>query len=196
MALLRLNIFTLLLLLTFCGCAGTKKSLPPTQLEKPSLAYVIGPEDILEISVWQNQDLTRTVTVRPDGMISLPLVGDVQVAGFTPERAKQEINKSLKPFVGDPIVAVIVQAINSWRIYVQGEVRTPGVFPIQRHTTLSQAIPMAGGFTEFAKKRKIQVIRNKDGQSRMIKVNYNKIVSGKRPEEDILLHPGDTIIVP
>jgi len=104
--------------------------------------------------------------------------------------------QELEPYVDTPEGTVIVEQINSWRIYVQGEVREPGVYPIRSQTTLSQVISMAGGFTEFAKEGKIQVVRNRGGERETIKVNYNRIVSGQSPAQDIHLEPGDTIIVP
>ena len=160
--------------------------------------YVIGAEDVLEISVWQNEDLSRTVTVRPDGKISLPLINDVQAAGLTTDQLKRALIAKLKPFAQSPDVAVIVQQINSWKIFIQGEVNSPGVFSLRSNTTISQAITMAGGFTEYAKKRKIQVIRNILGSQgkEIIKINYNKIISGRDMSQDIYLKPGDTIIIP
>ena len=178
------------------ACVAQNKSVPQPQKDAASEAYVIGPEDVLEISVWQNPDMSRSVTVRPDGKISLPLVNDVQAAGLTPEELKEKIAASLKPYIDVPNVAIIVSQINSWRIYVQGEVRTPGVYPLRSHTRISQAIAMAGGFTEFAKKGKIQVFRKSRGYTEIIAVNYNAILSQKAVEQDINLKPGDTIIIP
>ncbi|MEW6442110.1 MAG: polysaccharide biosynthesis/export family protein [bacterium] len=179
------------------GCAATNESVSQPPHEQGSFeAYVIGPEDVLEISVWQNQDLSRTVTVRPDGKISLPLVNDIQAAGLTPEELKARIRAGLKPYTEDPHVAVIVQQINSWRYYIQGEVRTPGVYPIRTHTTISQAVAMAGGFTEFAKKSKIQVYRKWKGFSEVIEVDFDEVLSDQAAERDIYLKPGDTIVVP
>lgn len=191
-----IRLLILVFAFSFSGCVGSKESLEPPQEPAVSDEYMIGPEDVLEISVWQNQDLSRSVTVRPDGMISLPLIGDVHAAGLTPGEVKREIARALKPYMDEPNVAVILQQINSWRIYIQGEVRNPGVYPIRSRTTVSQAITMAGGFTEFAKKKKIQVIRKWKNHTEFIKVNYNKIVSGDTAQDDIVLEPGDTIVVP
>ena len=169
----------------------------PGENETPDI-YIIGPEDVLEISVWQNADLSRTVNVRPDGKISLPLINDVQAAGLTTDGLKRAIITKLIPFISSPDVAVIVQQINSWRYFIQGEVVNPGVYPLRSRLTISQAIILAGGCTEFARKRKIKVIReigNNAGKEN-IKVNYNKIISGKDVSQDIYLKPGDTIIVP
>ena len=196
-----LNVVLLFLLfpafLPVLGCATATESLPAEAQEgTPPEAYVIGPEDVLEISVWQNEELSRTVTVRPDGKISMPLINEVQAAGLTTEALKEEIRRSLKPYMDAPDVAVIVQEINSWKIYIQGEVRSPGVYPLRSHTSLSQAISMAGGFTEFAKKGKIQIIRKREGATEVFRVNYKKILSGASMRDDVLLRPGDTIVVP
>jgi len=195
------NLFWLLSILTtflvLSSACVPQNTTPPRSLpEAGAEAYVIGPEDVLEISVWQNQDLSRTVTVRPDGRISLPLINDVQAAGLTTEELKNQIAARLKPYVEVPNVAVIVQQINSWRVYIQGEVRSPGVYPLRSQTRISQAIAMAGGFTEFAKKGKIRVVRKTRGATEFIDVNYNNILSNKSVQDDIYLRPGDTIIVP
>lgn len=189
-------LLALALLFSAPSCVAQNAGFPRSQPEAGAEAYVIGPEDVLEISVWQNQDLSRTVTVRPDGRISLPLINDVQAAGLTPEELKNQIAARLKPYVELPNVAVIVQQINSWRIYVQGEVRSPGVYPLRSQTRISQAIAMAGGFTEFAKKGKIRVVRKTRSATEFIDVNYNNILSNRSVQEDIYLRPGDTIIVP
>lgn len=194
----RSPVFLLALAVLFLAlsCASQNTGLPRLQTEVPPEAYVIGPEDVLEISVWQNQDLSRTVTVRPDGRISLPLISDIQAAGLTPEELKNQIAARLKPYMEMPNVSVIVQQINSWRIYLQGEVRSPGVYPLRSQTRISQAIAMAGGFTEFAKKGKIRVVRKIRGATEYIDVNYNDILWNKSVQDDIYLRPGDTIIVP
>jgi polysaccharide export outer membrane protein len=180
------------------GCAASDKpfpAMPKVVEDADSEAYVIGPEDVLEISVWQNPDLSRTVTVRPDGRISLPLINDIHAAGLTPEKLKQVITERLKPFIETSDVAVIVQQINSWRVYVQGEVNSPGIYPFRSRISLSQAISMAGGFTEFAKKSRIQILRKQSSYTEVITVNYDDIMSGISLKEDLLLRPGDTIIV-
>jgi len=192
------NILIPALLLAFflAGCPAPMETYPIETNPVSSGEYLIGAEDVLEISVWQNQELSRTVTVRPDGLISLPLVGDVRAAGLTPNELKHEVTKALMPFMEDPNVAVIVQQINSWRIYIQGEVRSPGVYPIRSKTTITQAITLAGGFTEFAKKRKIQIIRKWENHTEFIKVNFNKIAEGDTAQDDVVLKPGDTIVIP
>ena len=194
-------IVNLLLSVALLGCLGSAEymKVPDDQAAQKALSadtYVIGPEDVLEVAVWQNQDLSRTATVRPDGMIGLPLIGDVQAAGLTPAQVQISIGQKLVPYMGTPQVAVIVQQINSWRIYVQGEVRTPGVYPIRSYVALSQAITMAGGFTEFAKKSRIQVIRKRKNATEFFKINYNDIIKGNEDRNNLMLIPGDTVIVP
>jgi len=181
------------------GCLVSPENAPNTQVTQDVFStdgYLIGAEDVLEISVWQNQDLSRTVTVRPDGVISLPLVGDVQAAGMTPQALKIEIGRKLVPYMDAPNVAVIVQQINSWRIYVQGEVRSPGVYPIRSQVALSQAITMAGGLTEFAKTSRIRVVRRTKKRTEVIQINYNHVIKGREDANNLLLMPGDTVIVP
>jgi polysaccharide export outer membrane protein len=188
----------LALSIVFAGCASSGRTASQTSQKDDTLRkeYVIGPEDVLEISVWQNEDVSRVVAVRPDGKISLPLIHDIQAAGLTAAELKEVVTQELKPYVETPEVTVIVEQINSWRIYVQGEVQNPGAYPIRSHTTVSQVISMVGGLTEFAKESKILVVRNRGGERETIKVNYNRIVNGKSPDQDVYLQPGDTIIVP
>lgn len=173
-------------------------------LRKPPLAevaansdqYVIGPEDVLAIHVWKEEALSRTVPVRMDGKISLPLIDEVQAAGLTPLQLKGILVKKLKNFVENPVVSVIVSEANSFKVYVSGEVRAPGVYRLRSETTLLQIIPMAGGFTEWADQKKILIIRKESGKERRTTVNYKKAVKGEEPTSELLLKPGDTIIVP
>ena len=158
--------------------------------------YVIGPEDVLSINVWKEEALTRQVPVRSDGKISLPLIDEVHAAGLTPLQLKEKLTLRLKEFIDNPSVSVIVTEANSQKVYVSGEVRTPGVYRLRGETTLLQVIPMAGGFTEWADQKKIVVIRKEGEKDKRIVVNYKKIVSGEDVSYNIILKPGDTIIVP
>jgi len=158
--------------------------------------YVIGPEDVLSINVWREEALSRQVPVRSDGKISLPLVDEVHAAGLTPLQLKEKLTLRLKEFIDNPNVSVIVVQANSQKVYVSGEVRTPGVYQLRGETTLLQVIPMAGGFTEWADQKKIVVIRKEGEKDKRIVVNYKKIVSGEDVSYNIILKPGDTIIVP
>jgi len=159
-------------------------------------SYVIGQGDVLEVFVWRNEQLSRQVTVRPDGKISLPLIQDLHAEGLTVLQLKERITRGFKQYVQNPTVTVIVSQINSYKINVLGKVASPGVYPITTKTTLLEAISMAGGLTEWANKRKITVITQQGGKKKKIRINYKKIISGKDPSQNIILNRGDTIIVP
>lgn len=161
-------------------------------------AYLIGAEDVLEVNVWKNADLSKLVIVRPDGKISLPLIGELQAAGITALQLNEEITERLKAFhKGSPDVSVIVQQVNSYVIYLLGEVARPGQFVVKRGTTFIQAIALAGGFTPFASTNNVLVLR-KGGENNgsAVRIRYKDIVSGKGLYHNILLKPEDTIIIP
>jgi polysaccharide export outer membrane protein len=158
--------------------------------------YVVGQGDALEVFVWRNEQLSRGVTVRPDGKISLPLIQDIQAEGLTAIQLRDQITRRFKQYVENPTVAVIVTQINSYKINVLGKVGQPGIYAITTKTTFLEAISMAGGFTEWANQRKITVIRSQGGQKKKLRINYKKIISGKDPSQNITLNRGDTIIVP
>ncbi|HVB57945.1 MAG TPA: polysaccharide biosynthesis/export family protein [Candidatus Acidoferrales bacterium] len=158
--------------------------------------YIIGPQDVLDISVWKEDQLTKTVPVRPDGKISLPLLNDVQAAGFTPTQLAAHITESLKKFVTDPQVTVIVREINSQRVYLLGEVNRAGAYPLLPGMTVLQALSSGGGFTQFANTKKIYVLRVQNGKQEKYPFNYKNVINGKQPDQNILLRAGDTIVVP
>ena len=158
--------------------------------------YVIGPEDVLYIHVWKEDAVTRTVPVRMDGKISLPLVQEVKAAGLTPLQLKEVLMRKFKEFIENPIVSVTVMEANSFKVYVTGLVRNPGVYRLRSETTVVQIISLAGGFTEWANPKKILVVRKEDGREKRITVNYKKIMSGSNTSSNVLLKSGDTIIVP
>ena len=158
--------------------------------------YVIGCEDVLYIHVWKEDALSRTVPVRMDGNISLPLIRDIKAAGLTPLQLEAAITERLKGFFENPTVSVTVMETNSFKVYVSGEVRTPGVYRLRSETTILQIIPMAGGFTEWAKQKKILVIRKENGKEKRFTVDYKKAMKGDDPSSNVILKPGDTIIVP
>jgi len=151
---------------------------------------------VLSINVWREEALTRQVPVRRDGKISLPLIDEIHAAGLTPLQLKEKLTLRLKDFIDNPNVSVIVTEANSQKVYVSGEVKTPGVYPLRGETTLLQIIPMAGGFTEWADQKKVLIIRKEGGKDRRIVVNYKKIVSGEDMSYNTILKPGDTVIVP
>ena len=159
-------------------------------------SYRIGPQDVLKVDVWKELELTRAVPVRPDGKISLPLLNDVQAAGLTAMELANNISEGLKKFINNPQVTVTVFEINSRRVYVNGEVTRPGAFSLLPNMTVLQALTSAGGFTQFARTNKIYVLRTEDGKQVKHPFNYKEVVNGKRPEDNIALQPGDTIVVP
>ncbi len=158
--------------------------------------YVIGGQDVLDISVWKELELTRTVPVRPDGKISLPLLNDVQAAGLTPTQLAAQITESLKKFVTNPQVTVIVTQINSQRIYILGEVNRAGAYPLLPNMTVLQGLSSAGGFTQFANMKKIYMFRMENGKQVKYPFNYKDVISGKQPDENVVMKAGDTIVVP
>ena len=177
-------------------------ALPESSQEKSSLTvtadYIIGPEDVLDITVWKNADLSKTVQVRPDGRISLPLIGDVPAVSRTSAQLTDEIARRLKAYMENPTVSIVVKEVNSYSIYVLGEVTKPGKYPLKSKTTLLQAITLASGFTPVASRNKIVVFRfGKDGEPlTKIKASYDDIVLRDGTNQNIELKPGDTIVVP
>ncbi len=158
--------------------------------------YKIGPQDVLRIDVWKEADISRSEPVRPDGRISLPLLNDVQAAGLTPIQLAGVITDGLKKYITNPQVTVSVTEINSRRVYVTGEVTRPGAFPLLPNMTVLQALSSSGGFSQFAKLKGIYVLRNEGGKQVKHPFNYKDVVSGKKPELNIQLQPGDVIVVP
>ncbi|MBI5197226.1 MAG: polysaccharide biosynthesis/export family protein, partial [Nitrospirae bacterium] len=172
---------------------------PPNALNSPLSAsgnYLIGPEDVVEISVWKNQDLSLTVAVRPDGMISMPLLGDIQAGGTTPTELQESIRDRLKEYVGDPTVSVIIREIQSQAFFILGEVMRPGKYPFKSETTILQAVSIAGGFSQWAEKDRIIILRKDPGRPEegRITIRYKQIVSGKDPNANVLLKSGDTVV--
>jgi polysaccharide biosynthesis/export protein len=176
-----------------------QQSTTETKAKAPATAdpnYVIGPQDVLDIDVWKEPELTRSVPVRPDGKISLALLNDVQAAGLTPIQLSEEITTKLKKFMTDPQVTVIVTQINSQRVYILGEMTRPGAYPLLPGMTVLQALSSAGGFTIFANSKKIYVLRNEGGKQEKLPFNYKEVVKGKNADQNIVLKAGDQIVVP
>ncbi len=186
------------------NAASTAPSPQPDSAAKSSQAdatYIIGDEDVLSINVWKDQDLTRVVPVRSDGRISLPLVGEMQAAGRTPSQLEEDLKASLRQFISDPQVTVIVQEIKSRNFNILGQVTKPGSYPLTADTTIVDAIALAGGFKDFAKKKGVYVIRqDANGRETRLPFNYENFVKGKNkgknPAQNIQLQPHDTIVVP
>jgi polysaccharide export outer membrane protein len=178
------------------GQPGTKTPGQPAAEIIPPPDYVIGAEDVLNIVIWREKDLSAEVMVRPDGKVSLPLVNDVQAAGLTPEQFRQQLTAATAKFVAEPAVTVIVRAINSRKVYIMGEVRAPGPYPLPGPTTVLQLIAQAGGLSEFADSKDIGVVRMENGRAVRLKFNYDDVARGRKIEQNVVLKPGDTVIVP
>jgi polysaccharide export outer membrane protein len=190
--------FVYLIVFIFIGTFLSACATAPSRVsqEVPEGDYLLGPEDVLEVSVWKEEDLSKEVMIRPDGKISLPLIGDIQAAELTVEGLKENITQALAEFIDEPSVLVTVKEINSLKIFVQGEVAQPGAYGLKSNHTVIQAISLAGGFTEWAKKDKMVIFRKEGDRVTSIPVNYDRIISGKAPGENIILKRGDTITVP
>jgi len=170
---------------------ASEKAVPDSQ---GGPEYVIGPEDVLHVAVWKEADLTATLPVRPDGKISLPLLNDVQAAGMTPQQLSDSLMVKLKKYIADPRVTVVVTAINSKRIYVNGEVLHSGPMPMLPNMTVLQALSSAG-LNQFAKTKGIYVLRTENGKQEKLLVNYRRLIKGDIAQ-NYMLKTGDTIVVP
>jgi polysaccharide biosynthesis/export protein len=190
---------------------GTKP--PPSQATPPSVApapvvpapavppppgYVIGPDDVLQVLYWREKEISAEVTVRPDGMISLPLLNDVKAAGLTPEQLRVVVTQAAKEkyFLEDPDVTINIKTINSRKVFITGSVARPGPYPLTSATSVLQLISTAGGLTEFAKQKNISVMRTENGKPVRYAFNYKDVANGKNLKQNIELKPGDTVIVP
>lgn len=185
------------------GAQAQKPATPQAAAAAPAAAavtppadYVIGPEDVLSVFVWREKDLSTDVMVRPDGQVSLPLLNDVPAAGLTPEQFRQRVTEAASKYVEQPNVTVIVKEINSRKVFVTGEVEKPGPYPLGGPTTVVQLLAQAGGLREYADSKNITVMRTEHGKVSRLRFNYEDIKKGRRMEQNILLKPGDTVIVP
>jgi polysaccharide export outer membrane protein len=168
-----------------------------TALKAHDDSFVIGNDDVLAVNVWKEPEVSKSVPVRSDGKISLPLVGEVQAAGETPLKLERDIASRLKNFIDEPEVTVIVQQINSQKFNILGQVSKPGSYPLTNNATVLDAIALAGGFRDFAKQKSIYVLRqNADGSQKRIPFNYKEVVKGRNHAQNIRLEPRDTIVVP
>ena len=175
------------------SAGGKAENASPSSQAGPE--YVIGPADVLLISVWKEAELTATLPVRPDGKISLPLLNDVQAAGLTPVQLAESVTEKLKKYIADPRVTVVVTQINSKRVYMVGEVTHTGPLAMSPNMTVLQAISSAG-LTQFANTKGIYVLRTENGKQQKMPVNYRKLVKGEQMEQNYFLQPGDMIVVP
>jgi polysaccharide export outer membrane protein len=172
-------------------------ALPPRVANVRPDTYIIGADDVLAINVWKEPEISKTVPVRPDGMISLPLLGEIKARGLTPVQLEGQIGDSLKKIMSDPQVTVIVTQVNSLSFNIMGQVARPGYFPLTRPITVLDAIALCGGFRDFAKQKKIYVLRTgPDGKQVQFKFNYKEVIKGKNMAQNIQLQPHDTLVVP
>jgi polysaccharide biosynthesis/export protein len=180
--------------------AGAQQAAPAAAVSTPPVAlspdFVIGPEDLLQVSVWKNESLSRQLPVRPDGKISMPLLHDIQASGLTPMQLRDKISAALAEFMPNPEVSVTVLEVRSYRVSVLGEVQKPGVLQLKAPTTVLEAIALAGGFRDFASPSKIVIFRKRDGgQTERLRFNYNRAV-GAAGEDNVTLRSGDVVVVP
>lgn len=172
--------------------AKNPSGLPPVAAPVDPKTYVIGPEDILAIRVWREPELSQGVQVRPDGKISMQLIGELQAAGLTPSQLQTKVIEALSEYINKPEVTVSLQAVQSKKYYITGGVNRPGTFPLIVPVTVLEALTNAGGFREFANTKKITILRGK----KILKFNYNDVVKGKNTEQNIMIESGDYIVVP
>lgn len=166
-------------------------------------SYIIGPADVLELAVWGNTDMTRTVPVRPDGKISLPLLNDVQAAGLTPMQLRDSVTKALVAYIPEPAVSVIVREIHSFKVTVVGEVKEPGRYELKDRATVLDVLAMAGGLNEYASRDRIVVLRQEQGTARQIPFAYDKLTTkngakngSSDVQDNVCVKPGDVIVIP
>lgn len=167
-----------------------------TAAAEPKVEYVVGEGDVLHIDVWQEAEVSQSVTVRPDGNISLPLINEVKVGGMTPLQIQGLVAEKLKGFVNQPKVTVTVTEVHSRRAFIIGEVTRPGEFALNAQVTVLQLIAQAGGFTPFAKTESVMIVRVVNGKEVRLKFKYKEVLHGKNTEQNIALQPGDTVVVP
>ena len=189
-----------------CGIAAPVQAQPssrstpvpakPPAAVTPPPEYVIGPDDILTIFFWREKDLSADVTVRPDGKISLPLINDVMAAGLTPEQLRVVLTEAGSKFVEAPTVTIVVKEIHSRKVFITGQVVKPGPYPLMGPTTVLQLIAMAGGVLEYADSEDIVVLRTENGKPMSYRVNYKELIRRRNLAQNLVLKPGDTIIVP
>ena len=177
------------------GSSPSQSPVPPkSATDDPE--YIIGADDGLDISVWKEPEISRRVPVRSDGKISIPLLNDIQAAGLTPMQLQAQITEKLRKFLTEPQVTVTVLATNSRRVYIMGEVGRPGPIALLAKMTVLQAITTAGGLGQFANGSKIRILRNDNGKQTVFSFNYKEVLNGRNPEQNIILKPGDSIVVP
>jgi polysaccharide export outer membrane protein len=189
---------TMAMLVTGAAAQANSAAEPATpRTQHSDSSYVIGATDVLSIDVWKEPNVSRSVPVRSDGKISLPLIGELQAGGQTPQQLEQEITKRLQNFISEPQVTVIVTDSKSQKVNILGMVVRPGAYLLTGSTTVLDAVAMAGGFKDFAKQKSVYVLRQApDGTQKRIAFNYKDVIKGKNPEQNIRLQAGDTVVIP
>jgi polysaccharide export outer membrane protein len=168
----------------------------PATVAPPPPDYVIGPDDVLQVMFWREPQNSAEVIVRPDGLISLPMLNDIKAGGLTPEQLRQQVIAEAKKFIIEPDVSVIVKSIGSRKVFITGQVAKPGAYPIGGPMTVLELIVTAGGLGEWADQKKITIMRTENGKAVSLKFNYKDVVAGKNLKQNIPLRPGDMVIVP
>ena len=176
--------------------AQATKPVVPGPVVPVEAGFTIGPEDVLGVLVWREPDVSGDVTVRPDGMVTLPLIREVKAAGLTPNELADRIQQSIREFITDAAVTVVVRQMNSRRVFITGEVARPGAYPLLSTMTVLQLIAVAGGLNEYAESKNISIMRIEAGKTRTMPFDYKNVASGKKAEQNIALKPGDTVVVP
>lgn len=193
-----MSIYSSILLIALVATPLQQPTAPPPPAAEADTQtdFIIGPEDVLGVVFWREPDISGDVTVRPDGRITLPVIGELPAAGLRPGELQTRITAAAGKYLTAPNVAVVVRAINSRRVFVTGRVLTPGGHPLKGPLTVMQAIALAGGLTEYAKAKGITVLRSTPQGTQRFKFNYRDVANGKDLEQNILLMPGDTVVVP
>src|SRR5205085_6430203 len=200
----RVRLVSVLVLATTIAAAARPAAAQPAAAQPAPVAadsqYVIGPEDVLDIAVWSNTDVSRTVPVRPDGMISLPLLNDVHAAGLTPMQLRTTLVSALEKYMPSPTVSVIVREVHSFKVSVIGEVKTPGRYELRSRTTVLDVLAMAGGLSQYASRARITILRREGTAVREVPYDFEKITAKTGPkaagQENFCVQPGDIIVVP
>lgn len=195
---IKLRTFATIVALSVTVSVGAQQPqpAPAAQAAVVPADYLIGAEDVLGIVFWREPDVSGDVTVRPDGRVSLPMIGEMVAAGLRPQELQQRVLSAAAKFINDPNVSVVVRSINSLKVYVTGRVTTPGQHPLKGPMTAMQAIALAGGLNEYADAKNITILRTVNGKTESFKFNYRDVSRGKKLEQNIMLRPGDTVVVP
>jgi polysaccharide biosynthesis/export protein len=176
--------------------AGAQPQTVPTTGIQPPPGYVIGARDVLSVIFWRDKDMSADVSVRPDGMISLPLINEVKAEGLTPDQLRDQVAQRAARYVTEPTVSIVVREINSRQVFITGEVNKPGAYSLMMPTSVMQLISLAGGLREYAKSKEIVILRTEGGKQSAIPFNYKDVINRKKLTQNIMLQPGDTVIVP